>query len=75
MKRFGRSAKEKRMVIRLHPEVALYLLEEEPAFVENLSGLTGVEIEVRDDPTIQLDEYRLIVQPAGRDVTDQWAVA
>ncbi len=75
LKRFGRVGKEKRMVIRIHPEVALYLLEEEPAFVKNLSGLTGVEFEVRDDPTIQLDEYRLIVQPAGRDVTEQWAVA
>jgi len=35
----------------------------------------GVELEVRDDPMMHLDEFRLMSRPAGRDVTEQYAVA
>jgi hypothetical protein len=34
-----------------------------------------VDLELRDDPIIRIDEFRLIAQPAGRDVTEQYAVA
>jgi hypothetical protein len=34
-----------------------------------------VDIELRDDPMMRLDEFRLMSQPAGRDVTDLYAVA
>ena len=63
------------MLVRLHPEVALYLLEDEPEFVGHLRRTTKLDLELRDDPTIGLDEFRLVSQPAGRDVTDKYAVA
>ena len=62
-------------VVRLHPEVALYLLEEEPKFLQTLQKLTGLDLELRDDPMIRLDDFRLMSKPAGRDVTQQYAVA
>jgi hypothetical protein len=55
--------------------VALYLLEEEPRLLHTLTKLTGVDIELRDDPMMRLDEFRLMSRPAGRDVTDLYAVA
>ena len=61
--------------MRLHPEVALYLLEEEPKFLQTLQKLTGLDLELRDDPMIRLDDFRLMSKPAGRDVTQQYAVA
>src|SRR4030095_6183347 len=50
--------------VRLHPEVALYLLEEEPKFLQTLQKLTGLDLELRDDPMIRLDDFRLMSKPA-----------
>jgi ribonuclease G len=63
------------MTVRLHPEVALYLMEQEPNFLKNLEKLTGIDLEVRDDPMMRLDEFKLMSQPAGRDVTENYLVA
>lgn len=75
LKRVGYEHRERQLAIRLHPEVALYLLEEEPKLVQGLGRQTGIEFEVRDDPMMRLDEFRLMSRPAGRDVTEQYAVA
>jgi ribonuclease G len=75
LKRAGHEHRERQLTVRLHPEVALYLLEEEPKLLQTLSKLTGVDLELRDDPMMRLDEFRLMSRPAGRDVTDIYAVA
>ena len=38
------------------------------------SKLTGLDLELRDDPMMRLDEFRLMSRPAGRDVTELYAV-
>jgi ribonuclease G len=75
LRRAGHERRERQLTVRLHPEVALYLLEEEPRLLQTLTKLTGVDIELRDDPMMRLDEFRLMSRPAGRDVTDLYAVA
>ena len=40
-----------------------------------LRKATGLELELRDDPMMRLDEFRLMSRPAGRDVTELYAVA
>jgi ribonuclease G len=75
LKRAGHDRRERQLSVRLHPEVALYLLEDEPRLLQTLTKITGVDIELRDDPMMRLDEFRLMSRPAGRDVTDQYAVA
>ncbi len=75
LKRAGADHKERQLAVRLHPEVALYLVEQEPNFLHQLEQQTGLELEVRDDPMMRLDEFRMMAQPAGRDVTEQYAVA
>jgi ribonuclease G len=75
LKRAGHDRRERQLSVRLHPEVALYLLEEEPRLLQTLTKITGVDIELRDDPMMRLDEFRLMSRPAGRDVTDLYAVA
>ena len=75
LKRAGHDRRERQLTVRLHPEVALYLLEEEPKLLQTLTKLTGVDIELRDDPMMRLDEFRLMSRPAGRDVTEIYAVA
>jgi ribonuclease G len=75
LRRAGHEHRERQLTVRLHPEVALYLLEEEPKLLQTLSKLTGLDLELRDDPMIRLDEFRLMSRPAGRDVKELYAVA
>jgi len=71
----ARSAGEKRsLMIRVHPGVALYLLESEPKFLQELGREVGFELDVRDDPIMGRDEYRLLAAPADTDVTAKYAV-
>jgi ribonuclease G len=75
LRRAGHEHRERQLTVRLHPEVALYLLEEEPKLLQTLSKLTALDLELRDDPMMRLDEFRLMSRPAGRDVTELYAVA
>jgi ribonuclease G len=75
LRRAAAKADDTRVTVRLHPEVALYLMEQEPNFLKDLARTTRVDLELRDDPIIRMDEYRLVSQPAGRDVTEKYAVA
>jgi ribonuclease G len=75
LKRAGHEHRERQLTVRVHPEVALYLLEEEPRLLNNLQKLTSLDLDLRDDPMMRLDEFRLMSRPAGRDVTEIYAVA
>jgi ribonuclease G len=75
VRRAGTERRERQLTVRLHPEVALYLLEEEPRLLQQLTKLSGIDLELRDDPMMRLDEFRLMSRPAGRDVTELYAVA
>ena len=75
LRRVAHEKRERRMTVRVHPEVALYLMEDEPGFLAELRKLTGIDVELRDDPVTGVDEFRLVAQPAGRDVTERYAVA
>ena len=63
------------MTVQLHPEVALYLLEQEPRFLDEVRRATGLDLEIRDNPTNQMDQFKLVAQPAGRDVTGEYQVS
>ncbi len=75
VRRVAAAKKEKRLVIRLHPEVALHILEDEPNLLRRLESEYRVDIELRDDPLMQADEFRILAGPADVDVTSRYAVA
>jgi len=75
LRRVAHASKEKHLSVRLHPEVALFLLEQEPNFLKQLRKATKMDLDIRDDPGMGVDEFRLVAQPAGRDVTQKYAVA
>jgi ribonuclease G len=75
VRRCALEKREKQVTVRLHPEVAIYLREEEPKLIGTLARATGIEIELRDDPTMHADEFRLMSRPSGRDLTPAYAVA
>ncbi len=70
--RMSAEGKERDLVIRTHPEVALYWLESEPDFLDRLGTRTGIKVDVRDDPLMNHDDFRLLVGPARTDMTQRY---
>jgi ribonuclease G len=73
LKRAGAAKEEKSIVVRVHPEVALRVMEEEPGLLKRLKEGTRLDLRLRDDPLMRLDEFRLLSGPAETDVTDKYA--
>ena len=75
VKRMSVEGRKDPLVIKLHPEVAMYVLEQEKDVMKRLEKAVGFGVELRDDPLLRQDEFKLVVKGAGRDVTQQYAVA
>ncbi len=75
VRRAGLEGKKDPMVVRIHPDVAMYVLENEKDLIKKLEKAVGFGVELRDDPLLRPDEFKLVVKSAGRDVTQQYAVA
>jgi ribonuclease G len=73
LERIAASKEEKRIVVRVHPEVALRVIENEPGLLKRLRTRTRLELDMRDDPLMRLDEFRLLSGPAENDVTEKYA--
>jgi len=73
LKRAAASKEEKSIVVRVHPEVALRVIEEEPELLKRLKARTRLDLRLRDDPLMRLDEFRLLSGPAETDVTEKYA--
>ena len=63
------------LLVKLHPEVAMYVLEEEKELMQKLQKSASFSLELRDDPLLRPDEFKLVVKAQGRDVTQQYAIA
>jgi ribonuclease G len=63
------------LLVKLHPEVAMYVLEQERDLVQKLQKSASFSLEMRDDPLLRPDEFKLVVKSQGRDVTQQYALA
>ena len=66
---------EKRLLIRMHPEVALRIMEEEPDFIRKLGRITSLKLDMRDDPLLREDEFRILSGAAQNDVTSRYVAA
>lgn len=75
VRRAATTGESRELTVRVHPEVALYLLEREPGFLDALAEESGLELDIRDDPLMSPGDYRLLAAPAQTDVTGKYAVA
>jgi ribonuclease G len=74
VRRAAGDSKEKGLVVRIHPEVALYILEEEPNFLRRVEKETRLQIALRDDPLMQQDVFRLLSPSGSHDLTQRYAL-
>jgi len=75
VQRMAVEGKRDNLLVKLHPDVAMYVLEQENDLIRKLEKSFGLSLELRDDPLLRPDEFKLVVKGAGRDVTQQYAVA
>jgi ribonuclease G len=75
VRRAGLERRKDPIVVRVHPDVAMYILESEKDLLKKLEKAVGFGLELRDDPLLNPDAFKLVVKSAGRDVTQQYAVA
>ncbi|MBT8405062.1 MAG: Rne/Rng family ribonuclease [Gemmatimonadetes bacterium] len=66
------AANERQVVVRVHPEVALQVIEAEPDFLKRLRGRTKIDLDLRDDPLLREDEFHLLSGPSEADVTAKY---
>jgi ribonuclease G len=74
IRRIAVQQREKQVTLRIHPQVAVYILEEEPDFMRRLERALSLEVDLRDDPLMKQDEFRLLAGPADADVTNRYAI-
>ncbi|HEX8211075.1 MAG TPA: Rne/Rng family ribonuclease [Longimicrobium sp.] len=72
VRRVAADGKEKALQFRVHPEVALYVIEEEPGFVKGLEKQFRIQLALRDDPLMRPDEVRLIGAQSQVDLTSRY---
>ena len=75
VRRIAVEGRKDNLVVKLHPDTAIYVLENERDLLKKLEKGLGFSVEMRDDPLLRPDEFKLVVKGAGRDVTQQYAVA
>ncbi|HIF08311.1 MAG TPA: Rne/Rng family ribonuclease [Gemmatimonadetes bacterium] len=75
IKRVSVKGDEKKLLIRMHPEVALRIMEEEPDFIRKLGQTTRLKLDMRDDPLLREDEFRILSGAAQTDVTSRYVAA
>ncbi|HEX8361326.1 MAG TPA: Rne/Rng family ribonuclease [Longimicrobium sp.] len=72
VRRVASEGKEKSLQFRVHPEVALYVIEEEPGFLKGLEKQFRLQVGLRDDPLMRPDEVRLLVPQSQVDLTAKY---
>lgn len=66
---------DQQLLVRVHPQVALQIMEFEPRFVRTLARRTRLRLDLRDDPLLRHDEFRILAGRAQTDVTEKYRVA
>ena len=70
--RAGLAGDERRLLVRVHPRVALHVLENEPRLLDRLAKAARLEVDLLDDPLMLPDRFRLLSGRAGTDVTSKY---
>src|SRR6266446_992506 len=72
LRRVGLRAKEKVLLLRVHPDLAVHLVEQNADLLENLERAYRFRIEIRDDPSLRRDEIRLFRGRTFEEITKQF---
>ena len=72
LRRVGLRAKEKQLLLRVHPDLAVYLVEQNHDILDELEKKFRYRVEIRDDPSLRRDEIRLFRGRTFEEITKQF---
>jgi len=68
LKKIGYTGKENKLLLKVHPAVALHLMEEEYSLLQELENKIGISIQLRDDPLMRLDDFAIFSLPSRKQI-------
>ena len=66
LRKIGAAKKEKTLLLKVHPSVALHLMEEESPLLQELEEKTGISLQLRDDPMMRQDTFAIYSLPSRK---------
>ncbi len=74
LRRSYAATKERRFVLRVHPEVASYMLENREIRLKSIRKATRVRLQLEHDATLSTDDYRFFSTKRNLDVTAEFQI-
>ncbi len=72
LRRVGQRSKEKQLILRVHPDVAVFLVEQNHDRLDRLEKQYRYRVEIRDDPSLRRGEIRLFRGRTYEEITKQY---
>jgi len=72
LRRVGLRSKEKQLILRVHPDVAVHLVEQNADRLGRLEKQFRFRVEIRDDPSLRRNEIRLFRGRTYEEITKQF---
>jgi len=68
LKKIGAAGKESMLLLKVHPAVALHLMEEDYHLLQELENKTGIKLKLRDNPLMRLDDFAIFSLPSRKQI-------
>jgi Ribonuclease G/E len=72
LRRVGQRSRDKQLLLRVHPDLAVQLVEDPADRLGRLEREYKFRIEIRDDPSFRRDEIRLFRGKTFEEITKQF---
>jgi ribonuclease G len=72
LRRVGQRSRERQLILRVHPDVAVHLVEQNADRLEAVEKQYRFRVEIRDDPSLKRDEIRLFRGKTHEEITKQY---
>lgn len=72
LRRAAAAGGDRQLTLRVHPEVALFVVEQEPQLLRMLEKSLKLSLQLRDDPLLQQDEIRMVGTTTQQDLSAKY---
>ena len=72
LRRVGQRSRDRQLLLRVHPDVAVHLVEQNADRLEAVERTYRLRLEIRDDPSLRRDEIRLFRGKTFEEITKQY---